>query len=242
MNVVEGFLIGFLGSVHCIGMCGPIALMIPTSKNPFLKFFQIITYNLGRVFTYSLFGLFFGLVGESVRVMEIQQIVSIVVGALLILIVLGTLFSYHKAANRANKWVTQLFHPIKKKFGALLTKERKNLLAIGVLNGFLPCGLIYFALAASITANSIGGSILFMAAFGLGTLPAMLVFMYFKSAINQRINISKIVPYMLLAMGMILVIRGMNLGIPYLSPEIQQTEIGEETLGGCCTADKQFED
>lgn len=242
MNFAEGFLIGFLGSIHCIGMCGPIALMIPTSKNSFLKFFQIITYNLGRVLTYSLFGLFFGLIGESVRMMEIQQIVSIVVGVILIVIVIGTLFSYHKAANKANKFVTKLFDPIKKHFGKLLGRERKNLLALGILNGFLPCGLIYFALAASITSESIAGSSLFMAAFGLGTIPAMLIFMYFKSAINQKINLQKVVPYMLLAMGMLLVLRGMNLGIPYLSPEIQKTEMGEETLGGCCSADTQFEE
>ena len=136
MNLAEGFLIGFLGSIHCIGMCGPIALMIPTSKNPFLKFFQIITYNLGRVLTYSLFGLFFGLIGESVRMMEIQQIVSIAVGIILIVIVIATLFSYHKVANKANKFVTKLFDPIKKRFGKLLGRERKNLLAIGILNGF----------------------------------------------------------------------------------------------------------
>lgn len=81
-----------------------------------------------------------------------------------------------------------------------------------------------------------------MAAFGLGTIPAMLIFMYFKSAINQKINLQKVVPYMLLVMGMLLVMRGMNLGIPYLSPEIQKTEMGEETLGGCCSADTQFEE
>ena len=241
MNFAEGFLIGFLGSIHCIGMCGPIALMIPTSKNPFLKFFQIITYNFGRVLTYSLFGVIFGLIGESVRFMEIQQIVSIAVGSILILIVLGTLFSYNKAANKANKLVTKLFDPIKNRFGKLLGKERKNLLAIGILNGFLPCGLIYFALAASITSQSIFGSTLFMAAFGLGTIPAMLIFMYFKSAINQKINLQKIVPYMLLAMGMLLVMRGMNLGIPYLSPEIKKTENNEATMSGCCSAENQFD-
>lgn len=238
----QGFLIGLLGSLHCIGMCGPIALMIPTSKNPLLKFFQIITYNFGRVLTYSFFGLFFGLLGETFRIIEIQQYVSIVVGVLLIVIVLGTLFSYNKGANQANQYITKIFSPIQTKLSKVLGKERKNLLAIGILNGFLPCGLIYFALAASITANSIAGSIGFMAAFGMGTLPAMMAFMYFKSAINKRINIKKIVPYALLIMGLLLVVRGMNLGIPYLSPEIQKNEQNEEVLGGCCSAENQFEE
>lgn len=235
MNLIEGFLIGFLGSIHCIGMCGPIALMIPTNKNPIQKFLQIISYNGGRIFTYSLFGLVVGLLGESLRIIHIQQYVSVSVGLLLILIVLGTLFSYHKGANQANKLISKLFNPVKKRLGSLLGKERKNLLALGILNGFLPCGLIYFALAASLTTNSIGGSIWFMAAFGLGTLPAMMAFMYFKSAINKRINVSKLVPYMLLIMGFMLVLRGLNLGIPYLSPEIQQTETNSATLGGCCS-------
>ncbi len=238
--IFQGFLIGLLGSLHCIGMCGPIALMIPTSQNPFLKFFQIITYNFGRVLTYSFFGLFFGLLGETFRIIEIQQYVSIGVGVILIIIVLGTLFSYNKGANKANKYITKIFSPIKNKLGKVLGKDRKNLLAIGILNGFLPCGLIYFALAASLTASSIAGSIGFMAAFGLGTLPAMMGFMYFKSAINKRINIKKVVPYALLIMGVLLVVRGMNLGIPYLSPEIQKNEQNEEVLGGCCTTDKQF--
>ena len=241
MNLIEGFLIGFLGSIHCIGMCGPIALMIPTSKNPFQKFIQISSYNGGRILTYSLFGLFFGLLGESFRIMEIQQYISVIVGTVLILIVIGTLLSYHKGANKANKLVTRLFNPIKKSFGKYLGQKRKNLLALGILNGFLPCGLIYFALAASLTANSIGGSISFMIAFGIGTLPAMVFFMYFKSVINKKINVSKLVPYMLLVMGFILVLRGMNLGIPYISPEIQKTETEQEVLGGCCKVEKQFE-
>ena len=107
--IFQGFLIGLLGSLHCIGMCGPIALMIPTSQNPFLKFFQIITYNFGRVLTYSFFGLFFGLLGETFRIIEIQQYVSIGVGVILIIIVLGTLFSYNKGANKANKYITKIF-------------------------------------------------------------------------------------------------------------------------------------
>lgn len=238
----SGFLLGIVGSLHCVGMCGPIALIIPTSNNPVLKFFQIITYNFGRVLTYSMFGLVFGLLGETLRLAEIQQYVSIIVGVLIILIVIGTLFSYHKGANKANKIVTSLFSPIKNKLGKLIRKERKNLLGIGIMNGFLPCGLIYIALSSSLAASSIAESVGFMAAFGLGTIPAMLSVMYFRSLINSKVNISKVVPYMMLVVGFMLVLRGMNLGIPYLSPEIQKTEMGEETLGGCCSADKQFED
>ena len=240
--IYSGFILGLIGSLHCVGMCGPIALIIPTSKNPVLKFVQIITYNFGRVLTYSMFGLVFGLLGETLRLAEIQQYVSIVVGVLIILIVLGTLFSYHKGANKANKIVTSLFNPVKKKLSKLIGKERKNLLGIGVLNGFLPCGLIYIALSTSLAANSIVESVGFMAAFGAGTIPAMLSVMYFRSLINSKVNITKVVPYMMLIVGFMLVLRGMNLGIPYLSPSEQKNEQGIEVLGGCCSADKQFEE
>ncbi|MEN8929374.1 MAG: sulfite exporter TauE/SafE family protein [Flavobacteriales bacterium] len=237
----QGFLIGLVGSLHCIGMCGPIALIIPTSKNEIAKFFQIITYNFGRILTYSMFGLIVGLLGETFRFAEIQQYVSIVLGVLIILIVIATLLSYHKAANMANKWTTVAFRPIKTKLSKIIGKERKNLLGIGIMNGFLPCGLIYIALIKSITANSIPESVGFMAAFGLGTIPAMMTVMYFRSLINKKINVSKVVPYMMLVVGFMLVMRGMNMGIPYLSPEIQKTETEQIVLGGCCSADKQFE-
>lgn len=232
--LLEGFLIGLLGSLHCIGMCGPIALLIPTSKNPILKFTQIITYNLGRVLTYSLFGLVFGLLGESFRLAKIQQYTSMGIGVVLIITVLLS-FTAKDPSHRLNKLTMKLFNPVKKRLGKLLGAERKNLLLIGVLNGFLPCGLIYFALAGALTATSIQNSVLFMALFGLGTIPAMLFFMYFKSFINAKINIKRVVPYMLLIMGFLLVLRGMNLGIPYISPVMNQTE-ESTTLGGCCSS------
>jgi sulfite exporter TauE/SafE len=230
----EGFLIGLLGSLHCIGMCGPIALLIPTSKNPALKFIQIITYNFGRVLTYSMFGLVFGLLGESFRLAKIQQYTSVVVGLVLITIVVMSFFA-KGSESKLNKLTMQLFNPIKKQLGKLLGANRKNLLLVGGLNGFLPCGLIYFALAGSLTASSIQNSMLFMALFGLGTLPAMMFFMYFKSFINAKINVKRIVPYMLLVMGFLLVLRGMNLGIPYVSPKMTETE-NSTSLGGCCSS------
>lgn len=233
----EGFLIGLLGSLHCIGMCGPIALLIPTSKNPVLKFIQIITYNFGRVLTYSMFGLLFGLLGETFRLAKIQQSTSVAIGIILIISVLLS-FTSINPSNKLNKFAIKLFSPIKKSLGKLLGANRKNLLLIGVLNGFLPCGLIYFALAGALTASSVQNSVFFMALFGIGTIPAMMFFMYFKSFINAKINVRRIVPYMLLVMGFLLVLRGMNLDIPYLSPVDKQVN-GTTTLGGCCASDQK---
>ena len=242
VSITTGFILGLLGSLHCIGMCGPIALIIPTSKNPVKKFTQILTYNFGRVLTYSLFGLIFGLLGESFRFIRIQQYVSIIIGLLLVTIVLVSLFTKMKQESKANRLILTVFSPVKKQLGKFLKKDRKNLLAIGILNGFLPCGLIYFALASSLTTNSIGGSVVFMALFGFGTFPAMIAVMYLRNHLNNSPKFTKIVPYMLLIMGVLLVMRGMNLGIPIVSPKIETTANNTETLGGCCTTDMQFEE
>ncbi len=229
--MLEGFLIGLLGSIHCIGMCGPIALLIPTSKHPVVKFYQIITYNSGRVLTYSLIGLVLGLIGASMRFANIQQYISIGLGGLLLLIgVLSYLSIYNK---KGGGFLMKFYSPVKSKLGKLLGINKKNLFAIGILNGLLPCGLVYVALALAITKNSIENSMLTMALFGLGTMPAMIFFMYFKSYINAKINIKHIIPYAMIVMGGLLFIRGLNLGIPYLSPVIEQVD-NEVVLGGCC--------
>ena len=238
MIILEGFLIGLAGSLHCIGMCGPIALLIPTSKNPLVKFFQIITYNFGRVLTYSVFGFFFGLLGKGFRIAEVAQYVSIITGTTIIIIALATLFSNNKLANSANKLFSNLFSPIKKIFSKSLRNEKKNLLAIGILNGFLPCGLVYGALLLTINANSITESVLVMAAFGIGTIPLMMLFMYFKSFINSKFNFNKIVPFVILIMVIFLVLRGMNLGIPYVSPKINKKG-DTEIMDGCCSVEDQ---
>jgi len=235
-----GFLIGFFGSLHCIGMCGPIALMIPTSKNPIHKFIQIITYNFGRVVTYSLFGLVFGLLGKGIRLAEASQYVSIVTGVIIIIIAIATLFSNNKLANSANQFFSKLFNPFKKLFSRLLGKEKKNLLAIGILNGFLPCGLVYVAIGTALNANSVTESVLTMAAFGIGTVPLMMFFMYFKSFLSSKFNFNKIVPYVILIMGILLVMRGMGLGIPLISPPSKKIN-NVEVIGDCCSTDKQFE-
>lgn len=240
MIILEGFLIGLAGSLHCIGMCGPIALLIPTSKNPYRKFFQIITYNLGRVITYSIFGLLFGILGKGFRIAEISQYVSIVTGGIIIIIALATLFSNNKLANSSNKLFSILFSPIKRLFAKLLGKEKKNLLAIGLLNGFLPCGLVYGALLLTLNASSVTESIFVMAAFGLGTIPLMMLFMYFKSFLSSKFNFNKIVPFVILMMGILLVLRGMGLGIPFVSPPSKKIN-NIEVIGDCCSAENKFE-
>jgi uncharacterized protein len=90
-------LLGLLGSFHCVGMCGPIAFMLPVSRdNKLKKIFQIFLYHIGRLLAYSTIGLAFGVVGKSLNLFGFQQQLSIFIGALMILIILLPLLGVHK--------------------------------------------------------------------------------------------------------------------------------------------------
>lgn len=237
MIILEGLLIGLLGSVHCVGMCGPIALIVPSKgEHSVAKYKSYLLYNLGRVFTYGLFGTFFGLISESIRFAEVQQIASIVIG---IFILMVSIFLFFGKNIKVNAFLVKLLNPIKRKLGSLLQTKRgneANTFLIGFLNGFLPCGLVYVALSASLLTHSIFDSILLMVSFGIGTIPALMFLMIFKMKLSKLINFKKLVPYALFFTGSLLFVRGMNLGIPYLSPKTERIEIsGMQQLGGCCT-------
>ena len=223
--VLAALLLGFLGSFHCIGMCGPIALTLPVQHlEGVKKFTGIIIYNLGRVFTYAALGSIFGIIGMSFNLFGWQQILSIILGSLLVLFFITSFFQkrifnnqfFQKHWNKyIIRWLTPLFH--KKNMG--------NLFLIGLLNGLLPCGLVYMAIAGALATGNILYSSMFMAAFGLGTLPAMVTMSFAGSfvSLSMRNKIKKSVPYIVGFMGILLILRGMNLDIPYISPVVGAT-------------------
>lgn len=225
--------LGFLGSFHCIGMCGPIALSLPLhNENTFKQVTGSLIYNAGRVFTYGLFGLLFGTVGKGFVVAGYQQALSITLGVLLLVLV----FFPQKYAShfRLTNIIYSLVSKVKSSLAKLLKQKSPSaLFSIGFLNGFLPCGLVYLGVAGAIaTGDSLRGS-LFMMAFGAGTLPAML-FVSLASrfiGIEFRNRIRKVVPVFVVLMSVVLIMRGMNLGIPYLSPEMSKTDCTKHT---CC--------
>ncbi|MDX1618880.1 MAG: sulfite exporter TauE/SafE family protein, partial [Balneolaceae bacterium] len=167
--ILAGITFGFLGSFHCIGMCGPLALALPGSAGHAHYYAAKRTvYNLGRVTTYSLMGAVVGLLSQTISVGGYQQALSIAVGLLFLLGV--TVSPVQKKLNHwkglPGKLLARATRPIK----ALFQNDRwMNLYLIGVLNGFLPCGFVYMALAASLTSGSVYGSIYFMMGFGFGT-------------------------------------------------------------------------
>jgi uncharacterized protein len=229
--IITGLSIGALGSFHCIGMCGPIALSLPIhSGNGFQKTLSILLYNIGRALTYAVMGLIFGLLGSSLNVFGLQQWLSIIAGCLILFLLFFSTF------NPGSKIVNSRFNGlIKEKLSGFLSADKSTFsyLVIGLLNGWLPCGLVYVAIAASFALGNVWESTLLMFAFGLGTLPIMASLMLFGKFISQQTRgvINKLVPFVIGIMAILLISRGLNLGIPYLSPSYNKQE---QKVEECC--------
>lgn len=217
--LISAIIFGLLGSFHCIGMCGPIAFMLPIDRTNKTKgFFQILSYHLGRIFTYSLIGLLFGFLGKGFYFFGFQQQLSIIVGALMIITIL-----FPKILQKLSfsKKISTVILKIKNSLGKELKKKGNDtFFTIGFLNGFLPCGLVYMAVFGALaTSNAFTGS-LYMFLFGLGTIPLMTAFVYLGNFTkgNFKKNIQKAIPVMVIFIGVLFIVRGLGLGVPYISP------------------------
>lgn len=214
------FIFGLISSFHCIGMCGPIAMMLPVDRsNQAKKVTQIITYHLGRLFAYSTIGFIFGMLGKGFLLAGMQQKMSIFIGIAMILIIL---IPEKVVANyNFSKPIFKVISKIKTTLGSQFkNKSYKSLFTIGLLNGFLPCGMVYVALFGAIAMQSPTLGILYMVLFGLGTVPMMSSIVYLNSflTISIRNKIQKAIPYVAVFIGIVFILRGLGLGIPYISP------------------------
>lgn len=218
--LVSAIILGLMGSLHCVGMCGPIAFMLPVDRtNGYRKFGQVLIYHLGRLTAYGLNGLVFGLLGKGLYVFGIQQKLSIIIGIVMIVLVLIP----YKSMKRFSlaKPVYRLISKIKSRLGQELKKKSPDtFITIGFLNGFLPCGLVYMALFGAIAMGDALKGSLYMVLFGLGTVPLMTAAIYFsgllKGAVRQ--NVQRLIPVFIVLIGALFILRGLGLGIPYLSP------------------------
>jgi len=217
----SAFVIGIVGNLHCIGMCGPIALALPLgNKTQTQKKVAVALYNLGRLSTYALFGLILGFLGEGLSFIGISQYLSLVFGLLIVFI--GLLAIFRLKNPIANGAFFSSYSLLKRSFSKQLQKRSNAaFFTMGVLNGFLPCGLIYVALAGALASGNLVNSVAFMLLFGMGTLPAMLLMPLFsdkiKPFLQKRWKLA--IPILTLCFGLLMVLRGSNLGIPYLSPK-----------------------
>ena len=215
-------MMGLFGSFHCAGMCGPIAFALPLGNKSILdKTFRGLAYNLGRVFTYASLGAIVGLFGSGIKMAGFQQWISITVGILFVLTaILPAAVTYKYNPVKAGLFTGKLKKSLRSLFGS---RRLGSLVSIGLINGLLPCGLVYAALGGALTLGSAGEGILFMVFFGLGTLPVMLSMTLIANRLGSRVRstMRKAVPVFIFIMGFIFILRGMNLDIPYLSPDIE---------------------
>lgn len=219
MFIITALALGFLGSFHCIGMCGPIALAIPTSGNGRFHYIRSsAVYNSGRIITYSLIGLVAGIIGHSIAFAGFQDTFSIIMGSIILLtLLLPQVFKFSGIKNSITAATGKLKSALRQHFSR---HSLRSILLIGLLNGLLPCGLVYLGVAGSLTAGSTVNGILFMVAFGAGTFPAMMSVAFFRDRItaSTRNQILRLMPYFISLMAILLILRGLHLGIPYISP------------------------
>lgn len=228
--IVTGLSIGLLGGLHCIGMCGPIALSLPVHRLSHVqKYSSIFLYNIGRAFTYALLGTIPGLLGSSFQIFGLQQALSITAGVLMLIFALiyflrPDLLSSGKIGVRISSLL-----------GSEMRKEKTytTFFTIGLINGLLPCGLVYMALLTAFSTGSVWKGSVLMFFFGLGTLPLMALLMISGKWLKDSTRnwFKKVVPVWITVLAIILILRGMNLGIPYLSPAMNQHTHHVE---GCC--------
>jgi len=214
------FFMGLFGSLHCVAMCGPLMVALPLSHGARWKVgVQLLVYQVGRVSVYTLLGLLVGALGNSVGLRGWQQFLSLASGLLLIGIGIFTLWGRHVPA--VARMQERVAAPLTRWIGYWLYRPG-GYLVVGCLNGLLPCGMVYMALAAALNADSVQGGGLFMLLFGLGTWPAMLLTATMGSFLKRhiRVNTARWLPVFYLLMGGWFVLRGANLDIPMLSPLI----------------------
>lgn len=231
--LIAALTIGFVGSLHCIGMCGPIALALPVyGQGVFNRIAGPLLYNTGRIITYGFLGMLFGLLGKGFVIGGYQQLLSIILG---ILILASMLLP---ASIKSRLGMTKIIAPFIAKIKSLLGRFLKqrtagSFLIIGLLNGLLPCGLVYLAIAGAIATGDVINSGAFMMAFGIGTIPALLFVSIAAGSIslNMRSKITKAIPVFTIVMACLLILRGLDLGIPYLSPKLSKTDC---TKHSCC--------
>jgi len=218
--------LGLLTGFHCIGMCGPIALVLPLNNKSWgTRVFSALVYNFGRTVTYTALGAIFGIIGAGFSFAGFQRWISIAMGVFMIASVLFPKINHLLYKGTGN---SKFMNSIKKQLSKYFQQASyKSLFITGLLNGLLPCGMVYMALAGAIAVGSVKYSMLYMVLFGLGTIPMMFLLSMlgnFASLKFKRI-INKAIPIVVIVVGSLFILRGLNLGIMFISPPAKKLEI-----------------
>ena len=230
--IYSALLLGFAGSFHCLGMCGPVALSMAGRYNqeqPSKRLIGYLLYFSGKTITYAILGLLFGVFGHGLVLAGFQQGLSVVMGSVMLLLVFMSIFK--TAWFHSNKATVYLQNKLVPAFGLLL-RQRSFITPyfIGMLNGLLPCGLVYIGLTAAVSTGHFFQAATYMLLFGLGTIPVMLLFVIFTGQLSYswRLRLRQVTPVLMALVGTILVLRGLDLGIPYISPLLDSLMLAGE--------------
>ena len=232
---IPAFILGVISNLHCLGMCGPIALAIPlnrSSKSTML--FGILQYHIGRVLVYAILGYIVGYIGMGIKLFGVLQAISIIAGIGIIIYAWRKKLTFFK-----NPFTSSLRHTslLSQSMGKIMRSESPlKLFLLGTLNGLLPCGMVYTALITAVVLGTPLLSATSMLAFGLGTLPGLVAFSVFAQQLGNpiRSKINRYLPYLITIVGLLIVLRGMNLNIPYISPKVSFSEEKKEVVMDCC--------
>ncbi|MCB0696785.1 MAG: sulfite exporter TauE/SafE family protein [Chitinophagaceae bacterium] len=229
LGITMTFLMGLTGSLHCAGMCGPIIWVMPFQQlSGFKKWLGIALYHVGRITVYAALGvLLFSF--KSMFNPQLQQYVSIVLGGTLL--IAGIISFFPGKLTIRLPWTGFVQRGLA---GFMRHPGMTSLFFTGMLNGLLPCGLVYMALSASVVAPTALNAAVLMYAFGFGTAPMLIALTIVKdrARLMHAGHFRKFVPVVMLFFGSLFVLRGMNLGIPYLSPKVQMQQ--NEVKAQCC--------
>lgn len=216
----SAFFLGLVSSLHCVGMCGPLALALPTRNlSPARHVMARVSYHGGRIGVYTFAGVVFGLFGRGVYLAGWQQQFSIGLGVAIIAVVL--LDRLRASGSWFGPGGPGILAPLQRTIVKLWNAPgRAKFFVLGMANGLLPCGMVYLAIAGALTRTNVFESAGFMACFGLGTLPLLLALQYTGNRLGlpARIRLRRAMPLLTIAIGLLLILRGLDLGIPFLSP------------------------
>ena len=211
--LLTAFILGITGSLHCVGMCGPIALLV-NAGNRSRHIVNRIAYNLGRTITYMMLGLIMGLMGKIFQFGGWQSYLSLGGGILILLFLI--------IPSQSNvPLLSTLLLKLKLLLGSHLRSGKiYSGLLTGMLNGFLPCGLVYSALVLALVQSSLEYSVLVMGLFGLGTIPALIIFSGSAKWFQQflPISINSLQRVTLVVVALFMIYRGMAFAYPEIVP------------------------
>lgn len=225
-----GLALGVAGSAHCLGMCGPLALALPTGDaGPWRRAGYLAAYSFGRVGMYVALGAVFGFLGLGVRLAGMQQGLSVAVGLVLVAAVVLPKVMARFRKSQPLPWEGAL----RRILGRWLARPNAaRFVGIGLVNGLLPCGLVYTALAGASVAGSVPAGMAFMAGFGLGTVPALFAVAWLAKGASAdfRTSLRRVLPVITLIVGLLFILRGLGLGIPMISPPGEALQVSQEAV------------